>query len=243
MTRLGNRLNRKGNVRVKTPAILIASRSETENQILSKKLAPLSEGLPFRLFTGHLQGVSHAVDAHMSLVILNMAEWSEANWTPYQDLRKSGHKEWILVMAKGSFPKQISDLATREAVVFMEKPFESRDFLGLVHKILVSRSVAQRIHRRYHTNQQAELEFSNVNHKIQSKVRNLSKGGAYIEVPAVAPAAVGDVLRLRLSLNQLHKTYMMPARVIWKGRDENGSFGIGVEFCGPIDLETEIVGP
>lgn len=229
-----------------TQQIFLASRTEEENHILRRKLEPLAQEFsPLQFISTHLQGLVASVDRNTALVVLNFNEWTGREAVTIDELRAVGFKGAIVLMAKAPLPEVVRELRTLESVVFVEKPFETRDLVGIVRKLLDDRLVAQRIHRRYNTHQEAEVEFASRDEaeKTISRLFNLSKGGAYIEFMTPTPVKVGELIRLKLELKEVNRTYTMPAKVVWaKKQTSNGGTGVGIEFVGPGDVQKNILG-
>lgn len=224
--------------------VFLASKTEHENHILRKKLEPICEQMRCSFVSTHPQGLTSSIDTSMAVVILNFNEWTWREAQHLTDLREAGYHGHVLIMVKSKVLSAIQELeALDENVVFLEKPFEIKDLNGIVQKMLSARSVAQRIHRRYNTMQDAEVEFSGREDRFVSRVRNLSKGGAYIEFSNLAPAKVGEILKVRFELKEMNRSYTMPAKIVWTSRSSlNGGTAIGVEFVGPGDIERNILG-
>ena len=224
---------------MRRPYIFLASKSEQENQILKHKLEPLQrEFRQLNFMSVHHRGLIASLDQPAAVVVLNHNEWTEREHRELLDLRGSGYMGPVLAIAKIRSPEAIHPLQTMENVVFLEKPFEPRDLEGIVRKMLHAREVAQRIHRRYNTAQDAEIEPYGKNSKFISKVCNLSAGGAYLEFMAAAPLVEGELVRVKFDLSELNRSYTMPARVVWAKKSLNkASSAVGVEFIGPGDVK------
>lgn len=229
-----------------TQQIFLASRTEEENHILRRKLEVLTQEFsPIQFVSTHPQGLVASVDRYTAIVVLNFNEWSGKEAQTIDELRAAGFRGAIVLMAKVSLPEAVRELRSLEGVVFVEKPFEPRDLIGIVRKFLEARMVAQRIHRRYNTSQDAEVEFAGRDDgdKMISRLFNLSKGGAYMEFMTATPVKVGELLRIKLELKEVNRTYTMPAKVVWaKKSTPSGGTGIGIEFLGPGDVQKVILG-
>lgn len=226
------------------PTIYLASRAEEANQILKRRLEPITEDFSEARFVSfHLQGLLSSLDEAVDLVFLNFQDWNRTEFSYLLALRESGYMGPVIVMAKSNVAEAMKTIRTMEAITFIEKPFESRDLIGITKKTLLRGEVAQRIYRRYETDEKAEVEFLGVNHRFESKMRNLSKGGAYLEVAENAVIKIGDILKVRLELDELNRIYTMPAKVVWTGQSSTQSGqGVGVEFIGRGDVKRTVYG-
>jgi Tfp pilus assembly protein PilZ len=127
-------------------------------------------------------------------------------------------------------------------IVFLPKPFETKDLLGIVRKQLKAGKVAQQRFRRFATSQDAEIQIESTGGRLNTRVRNLSKGGAYLEFMIPSALKVGEFLTVKLELKDLQRTYTFPAKVVWSNRHGSRGLGIGVEFTGRGDVQRSILG-
>lgn len=224
-------------------SVFLASRTEEENQLLKRKLEILLPEFPGMKFVGlHPQGLAFSYSENMAVVIINVPEWNTHEALHLANLRGAGYKGPVLVSSKPNGAQALKTLRAQDAVVYLEKPFENKDLIGIVNKMLTARAVAQRVHRRFNTDQAAEIEFYGRNDRYISRVCNLSKGGAYLETSIGAAIRVGDMMRVTLELKDVNRTYTMPARVVWTRRSaERGDTGVGVEFVGTPDVRKTLI--
>jgi len=91
--------------------------------------------------------------------------------------------------------------------------------------------VKQRIFRRFYTEEEAHLELFKGGTSIQSKVRNLSKGGAFIEYKG-PPISVGEMLRVNIELKKVERRYEFNAKVVWSAKVSpwGEDPGVGIQF-------------
>lgn len=223
--------------------VFIASRTEQENYILQKKLESLEHEFKDVKFSSvHTAGLVMAVDRMTASIILNLTEWTQKEAILIQELRRAGYAGPILVMTKADPDVVNRDLRAVSGVVFLPKPFDSRDLLGIVRKQVMARTVPQQKFRRYPTLQDAEVVVESTGGRVVTRVRNLSKGGAYLEFMTPTPLRVGEMVTVTLELKELHRTYTFPAKVVWANRHGNRGLGIGVEFTGRGDVQRSILG-
>ena len=222
------------------PTVVVISRSSEANLILKRKIETLRSETPdLNVETIHPSKVSTGIGASTDAVILNMADWSPTEAITLFDVRSTGYKGPILVLAK-----VLPNDATRVhkslgGVMFLEKPFDKEELFGIVRRMIGTPLAAQRSHRRYVTNEVAEIEISASEKGKLSKVVNLSQGGAYIEFFSNAQVRIGDVVQMKIELKELQKTYNMKARVAWVSKSSRtGGPGVGVEFMGAGQLSS-----
>ncbi len=218
--------------------IVLASISEEENFILKKKIDPLVTELgEMRFLSVRPQGLSSVLDPNSSLVIMNTSNYTKEIRASVMSLRAAAYSGPILVTSKIESLESVRELQSMQNMVFLEKPFEIRDLQGIIRKFLNARSVYQRIHRRYNTVMSADVEWGDNRPKATSILFNLSKGGAYIELVGSSLVKKGDQLKVHITLDEIQKTYAMPAKVIWcSNRGMNGGCGVGVEFLSKSGL-------
>lgn len=225
------------------PTIYIASRTESENHILAKKLEGLLADLgPVNLIGLNPLGLPGSVDITMSVVIFNFGEWSTKEAGSVINLREAGYRGPILVLAKGE-PKGIQTaLEILDPIVFLPKPFHVPDLHGIVRKLFQAHDVVQQVHRRYPTEQDAEIQLFERNDRFASRICNLSKGGAYLEFSRPVNLQIGQMLRVMVPMKQFNRTYTVAAKVVWATRSTpSGGPGIGVEFVGRGDVQRHTI--
>ena len=223
--------------------VVLASRAEHENTLLQKKLQPLHEAFPegVRMISTRPLAAHLEIQSQPDLVIFNFTDLNSEEMKSLNELRTGGYSKMVLVLGKCSSPQLVTSLRSLERVVYLEKPFENRDLVGIAEKSILKGAVSQQIHRRYHTEQSALVEFDE-GRPVGSRVLNMSKTGAYLELNTLQDVRVGDEVKLRLDLDDMKRTYVMPARIIWSqvmGR--TGGTGVGVHFTGRGAVKRHIV--
>lgn len=218
----------------KPKQIVIASRTEQENEILRRKLQCLQQSIKggVQLQTTRPQAAKLEIAQHPDLVIFNFNEWSREELNSVMQLRSEGFDRMMMILAKSEAPKAVQNLALLDRVVYVEKPYEQKDLVGIAEKALLKGLVAQRVHRRYDTRQGALIEFHG-GKSVASQIFNLSKTGAYIELNALQDVDIGEAVQLRMELEDVSRTYLIPAQVIWTNMmGRMGGTGLGVRFTG-----------
>ena len=98
--------------------------------------------------------------------------------------------------------------------------------------------VPQQVFRRYSVNLNVSLETFDNGAPLETMMFNLSRGGAYCELGRKPRVRVGDLLRLRVWLNELEREHTVSGRVVWvtpKGR-RAGGYGLGLRFMNYSDM-------
>lgn len=149
-----------------------------------------------------------------------------------QSIRQHGYQYPILLITESLGNLEFDVFSEKYKAFFLERPFELRALKGLARKLIVDKSIAQQIYRRYRTQQPALIESILSNEKMESKMYNLSVGGAYFELPRKPELRVGDLMRVKIPLQDVNRHHQINGRVVWathKGHS-GGGFGIGVRF-------------
>lgn len=217
--------------------VLIASLTEEETTLFKKKLETLSQLVSgIQYLSSSPQQVSQFIDRSIKLVVINLQHFRPAQKEMIKSLRSVGYLGPIMIVARPHSPELIRECEKLENVSFVEKPFETRDLVGIAYKLLQTRNVKQRIFRRYRTDQSAQIQlYTNEEMQAQALVSNLSKGGALLEGVFSEIFKVGELLRVQFHLNELDRLYSVPARVVWK-KDQKGHEGLGIEFVRNEDV-------
>ena len=217
--------------------IILASSSEHENYILKRKVDPLTTELgPLQVVTLRPQAIHSALDTSVSMIILNMPTFGDKTKSIIDEARRLGYAGPVLVAAKVGEPNVVDEIKEIENVVLLEKPYEVKDLQGIARKFILARKVAQRVHRRFTTAQPAEVAINDRRLRSVTTLFNLSRGGAYFEFPVVIDLKSGDLVEMKIDLNEMNRVYEVPARVVWTtARGFSGGKGVGVEFTGPVN--------
>ena len=172
-----------------------------------------------------------------NLVMFDTEVLNEERMGFIRALRGLGYSVPIMMMARAVSPKARDLLKLYTNAIILEKPFEHKHFFGVTNKMLEGKEVSQQTYKRFYTNQNATIEQIGNSEKYTSSMLNLSKGGAYLEVPD-AQANLSGIIKLKVNLNEVEKQYEVNARVVWSSRDSQWGKGqgIGVEFIQAKDI-------
>jgi response regulator RpfG family c-di-GMP phosphodiesterase len=152
-------------------------------------------------------------------------------------LRSLGYVSPVLMLAKAVAPKARDLLRIHNKTVILEKPFEHKHFFGVTSKLLEGIDVPQQSYKRFYTNQETTVEQIGNNQKYDCSMLNLSKGGAYLEIPD-ENADVRGIIKMKVSLEEMDKQYEVNARVVWNSKSTiwGKGQGVGVEFIQAKDV-------
>lgn len=223
--------------------LVLASRTENENSLLQRKLLPLMDSVPngVRFLTTRPQAAQLELGGDPDLVIFNFHDWNQDELKWVEALRTGGYKNTIVILAKADVPTAVQNLQFSDRIVYLEKPYENRDLVGIVDKALANVEVAQQIHKRFATEQEAQIEFG-AGRLFSSRIFNMSRTGAYLELNALQDVKIGDTVKVRMELENVNRTYVMPARIVWTQQmGRMGGTGLGLHFTGRGAVKRNIV--
>lgn len=195
--------------------------------------------LPFQVFSAFDPGT---IQSHVSTRVFNLAvfDFETVNENTIQIvnwLREMDCSFPILLVSKKVKPEIAGQLSMLADIHVLTEPLTDKAIVGLVRKLLIVKKVPKQLYRRFDTNQIAEMEALNSGDSMLTSMYNLSKGGAYCEFDSPTPLSVGDMLRLKVFINDTNSEYTFNAKVVWttaKGRF-TGRFGCGFKFVSSKD--------
>lgn len=210
--------------------MLVASSTEEESALFRRQVAPLlgdcySTVIP----EAHPNSVLSVLDHRIGLVVLNLRLVRANHINLVREIRNSGYSGWILMTGRAYAPDLVTKIRKMDSVHFVEKPYEQHDLLGILRKIAKNNLVRQRVHRRYRTEQVTKLQSYLKDDASDGVIYNLSKGGAYLEGRYLINFKVGELVKVHVKLNEVDRSYAVPARVIWS-KAKKDTAGLGLEF-------------
>ncbi len=209
--------------------VLIASRNETDNTLIEKKLSPVAKKVGAVQFYGaRPANMPIMLENQYNLLVFNCQHFNSSMRGNITHWRSLGYLGPIIILVKIPDPKLIDGFADMQNVTLIEKPYENKDLQGIAVKYLNENHVFQRRFRRFDTKQNATLESYNKNFSSTSIISNISKGGAHI-MGSLLDLSKGDLLRVCFELDELKKNHTMSAQVVWTEGDvgeDNRSAGL-----------------
>ena len=152
----------------------------------------------------------------------------------FTKLRKDVPKTQPIIFINSTISSSLMQLTTEFARVRMLKaPVEAFFLYRYVSELIRDFSEGeQQTHPRYLTDQEVELSSDYTHDKAKATMRNLSMGGAYLELPLGGLALnPGDLAKISIFLGKPPKQYVFDVRVVWnKSLDGQQRRGIGVTF-------------
>lgn len=178
-----------------------------------------------------------------NLLLYESNIFAEADLQLIKDLRGQGFFYPSLIVAKTFEIQNRAAVLEKCKAHFMEKPFEFKALRGVTQKLMLSRAVPQQMHKRFATQQNAVIEPYNTSDVINSQMFNLSVSGAYCEFANKARLAIGDLVKVRINLDDIARERSVNARVIWTTRKPTSGTGsgIGLRFVKSNDVYQQIM--
>lgn len=223
--------------------LLIHCQSEVENG--EKMKAFLETRLPYSVQISFDRRSTHDIltQRTLHLLIYETERFNDSDLQFIRDLRGVGFSHPALIIAENISVPNVHLIMDKLKGHFLEKPFEYKALRGITQKLMLARNVPQQQHRRFRTHQNTVLETYISGDAIHSQMYNLSVGGAYVEYNDRTKLAVGDLVRLKIPLQDLSREHSVNARVVWTTRKgmNSGGFGAGIRFIKGNDIYRQLI--
>ncbi|MBX9769412.1 MAG: PilZ domain-containing protein [Bdellovibrionales bacterium] len=190
------------------------------------------------VFSTSQAALGRLMSGGFELLVLTIDVFTKEKLKLPQQLRALGKDFALLILARVISPDVISEIESIPRTLVLETPVDEKRFWGIVGKLAQGSNVRQQRHRRFFTNQEIEVEpLTRMGMSYRGNVYNLSRGGAYIEVPE-GNLTVGDLVRFSVQLNELSKKYVVHGKVVWSTDrgSHAGNPGMGVAFMNSGDI-------
>lgn len=160
-----------------------------------------------------------------------------------QKLRDNGFEQAILVLSEEQISHEYGLEKSRSKIHYLEKPYSDKEFVGIVKKLLKSSRIPQQKFKRFETHQEVVLEKFNNSDSVDTRMFNLSVGGAYCEFSGESPLIVGDLVKVMVKLGEVNKQHKMNAKVVWTTRTGrySGQQGAGLKFIRSEDVYLHLI--
>ena len=164
-------------------------------------------------------------------LVFNFAHFGDQQAKTIIRVRQFNPNTPILVMAKSLTESAGEFLKTVSHAVLLEKPYKEKKFAGILAKLSNGHRVLQQIQRRFPVDVPATIEFVKQGVKIQGKVSDLSKSGAFVEADT-SHIHVGELLKIDVALGDVTKGYSMVGTVVWVRNSDStqGKRGFGFKM-------------
>jgi Tfp pilus assembly protein PilZ len=201
--------------------------------------------LPYEVLTAldpsEIQGILKSKNIH--LLIMQTGNLVKEDLSYAMSLRTEGFAYPILMISDSVANLNIEELHDRYKIYFIDRPFEMKTLKGLSRKLMVAKTVPQQVYRRFNTNFEATLQTFVSGDQFATRMFNLSRGGAYFELPKKPGVTIGDLLRVKVHLSEMSKERQLHGRVVWmthKGHSAGG-YGMGVKFIKSDDVYSNLL--
>jgi Tfp pilus assembly protein PilZ len=148
------------------------------------------------------------------------------------DLRRKRVDTNVLILAGKLGFEHFFEHRERKGIHLLEKPFDDADMMSIAKKLLQNPSLQQQKFKRYSTEVSSRIEGLLTKQSQPAVMRNLSRGGAFIELKDRPQFHVGDLVRLHIELSDVDRKYSLSGRVVWETdrTKSTGQPGFGMEF-------------
>lgn len=157
------------------------------------------------------------------------------------EIYQRGFDKPTLILVDKASP-QLKDFDKYKRVHVLEKQLMSKMLSSLCVRLIENPDLETQAFRRYSTFQPMRIESLLDGAHLDSFMTNLSLGGACCVFEDDSNINLGDLVRLKVSLNELDRQHNMHAKVVWKKRDdETGQTGIGLKFISEHDMYNQLL--
>lgn len=215
--------------------LLVGNQADATREI--KKLLALNKLYKVVQATDAQEAVRKMSQDKMNLVMFDTEVLTVDKMNFTKAIRSLGYDAPVVMLAKAVAPKARELLSIFKKTVILEKPLEHKLFYGVTSKLLEGKDVPQQYFKRFYTNQETTVEQLGRNLKYDCSMLNLSKGGAYLEIPD-ENADVRGIIKMKIRLHEMDKQYEVNARVVWNSKSSiwGKGQGVGVEFIQAKDV-------
>ncbi len=169
----------------------------------------------------------------LQLVLFQVEKFHQDQLDWIRGIRQLGYDNGILLSTQElQLSEDIQNVVNRHRLNFIHHPARDKNLVGLVKKLLIMRSLPQQRFQRFLTREKAQMETYLSGKTWTTHMYNLSEGGAYCEFEAKPQLETGDLVRLKVHLDDVEKQHSVNAKVVWltkKGHIKGGP-GAGVMF-------------
>ena len=213
------------------PGVVLLSRDSATRGQLIREL----DGLRDQFENLRINGVDPSalpndLETNAQVVVIDVAVGTHIDEVSITSLRALGFNGPVLVLGQKELKSPASSLRVLDRVIFLSKPYDSKAMLGLVRRMILAPIIAARKYPRHTTNETAEVQVDGKGPYHSCRVKNMSKGGAYLDFDRSLHVRIGDLVILKIKLGTLNREYLLKARVAWLNRGA----GFGIEFVASL---------
>jgi hypothetical protein len=208
--------------------LIILSRHSKTREELARDLETMRDEFSDLVVLGYDMSQLTTFNKDAQLVVVDLEKWMPSDELVLSELRTAGYNGPVIVLTKRLNESASADYAA-EKIIFFDRSKGNQELSGIARRMLVGSLIAARKHPRHPTDESAEVQVAGNPKFFACKVRNMSKGGAFLELDTACALHVGDLLTVKIRLAQVNRIYTVRARVAWVKMP-----GFGVQFQGEI---------
>lgn len=197
---------------------------------------------PIHLSFDEKTALSIIQNRKIHLLAYETVEFNKRDLDFTMNLRRAGFSSPALIVAETMrFEKFLGK--EEQKLFFLGKPFDEKSFVGVTKKLMLSRNLVQQKYKRFRTQQTAFLETFMSGETLPSQICNLSVGGAYCEFIGKTSLVVGDLVKLKIQLEDLGRQHVVNAKIVWMTREGSitGGPGAGMKFVKYDDIYRQLM--
>lgn len=194
--------------------IFLVSRENEEGQNLIKELSA-NPNYQVILVSKAKEALHAIARAESKIIVFNVDLFTRSNMQTAFDLRELGFECPFLILADRLETQDYKRLAELNDAITLSKPFEKKELMGSVERLIQEEEIKNRVHRRFHTHQSGFVQVPESEVEIEVNVRNVSQGGAYVEYPSKIKFKKDQILNIRIELKDVGKVHDKIAKVAW----------------------------
>ncbi len=223
------------------PQVLLIGKRNEESVALKQQLSR-NTGFQVDLASVANKAIQQLTSGNVDLCVFNFDLFTQDRIQMAMDIRSLGFDLPVLVLSRIIAMDAYEGIQNMKNTILLEKPFEQKDLTGICEKMIARMPVNQRFHRRFYTNQWTSMSPFKGGDASEAKLFNLSRGGAYLEVPNAA-VKTGDVVQLKIQLQEVYRKYNVNAKVIWTNKVGvwGTGAGVGLEFLKAKDVYRDLL--
>ena len=160
------------------------------------------------------------------------------------EIRKSKYSHPIIIVGENIQKQGSRFLGDSGLVHLLNRPLVNNDLLNLCRKLLRNPAIKSQKHPRYKTSLELDIEGLQSGEVYPTKMKNLSKGGAYVEFDESPKFSPGEFLKLTIPADGEILERTLNGKVVWlqKKSLSNSKPGLGIRFVGADELYRSLLG-
>ncbi|MAF92971.1 MAG: PilZ domain-containing protein [Bdellovibrionota bacterium] len=171
------------------------------------------------------------------LLVFNLRDFSKKKLNAVLNLRQLGVKFPLLSISDTYDEDAYNFVRKLENSVMLNRPFKDSQLLTMSEKITNGVDVMQRRFPRFLTEENAYLSLYPNGSPTECSVKDISKGGACVIAPVDVGIKVGEIVRMKLFLEDVGKNHNFFGRVLWMDLIvDEGNYYIGIQFISEAQI-------